>query len=227
MEIKNLVTGKVLFSADVDTWGELVELAMKQGANLNGANLNGANLNGANLNGANLNGANLNGAYLNGANLGGANLYGANLYGANLYGANLYGAYLYGANLYGANLYGANLGGANLEGANLEGAKLNYSHIPEEGSFVGWKKLENNVIAKLEIPDGAKRTSSMIGRKNRAEFVKVLELFGAESGVSQHDGKTQYRVGELVYPDSYNDDPRVECTNGIHFFITRKEAEEY
>lgn len=31
----------------------------------------------------------------------------------------------------------------------------------------------------------------------------------------------------IVRADKYNDDPRVECTGGIHFFLTRQEAEEY
>ena len=148
--------------------------------------------------------------------------------GANLEGAYLEGAYLEGAYLEGANLRGANLRDANLRSAYLRDAKnLVFSLVPEEGAFIGWKKLQNGVIAKLEIPSEAKRNSTPIGRKNRAEAVKVLELFGAEVGVSVYDGKTEYRVGEIVYPDSYNDDIRLECTNGIHFFITRAEAEAY
>lgn len=27
--------------------------------------------------------------------------------------------------------------------------------------------------------------------------------------------------------EKYNDNPLVECTNGIHFFATREEAEEW
>ena len=38
---------------------------------------------------------------------------------------------------------------------------------------------------------------------------------------------TTYTAGERIYPDSYNDDWRVECTNGIHFFMTREEAEDW
>lgn len=152
---------------------------------------------------------------------------------ANLRGANLRGAYLSGAYLGGANLGGAYLGGANLSDANLGDAYLGdvknfaFQIIPQEGAFVGWKKLVGGVIAKLEIPAEAKRTSTPIGRKNRAEFVRVIELFGAAEAVSQHDKKTIYRVGEIVRPDSYNGDIRLECTNGIHFFITREEAEAY
>ena len=36
-----------------------------------------------------------------------------------------------------------------------------------------------------------------------------------------------YRVGKTVESDSYDDDIRVECSHGIHFFLTRKEAEEW
>jgi len=162
------------------------------------------------------------------ANLYGASLEGANLCGANLEGANLEGTYLYGASLEGANLYGANLKGASLEGANLYGAYLkgaklpNFQICPEEGDFIAWKKVQGGVL-KLLVPATAKRTSSLVGRKCRAEFVVVLE----GSGVSKHDGKTVYEPGMTVYPDKYDGDIRVECTSGIHFFITRKEAEEY
>jgi hypothetical protein len=220
-------------------YGEGGKKADLRGANLRGANLRGANLRGADLYGANLRGADLQGADLQGADLRSADLYGANLTGANLRGANLYGADLYGAdltganlrganlrgaNLYGADLYGANLYGADLRGADLTGAKLpNFAICPEEGSFIGWKKVSGGAILKLLIPAEAKRTSSLVGRKCRAEFVQVLD----GEGVSSYDGKTYYNVGATIYPDKYDDNIRVECTSGIHFFITRKEAEEY
>jgi hypothetical protein len=35
-----------------------------------------------------------------------------------------------------------------------------------------------------------------------------------------------YRQGETVRPDSYSDDIRLECAPGIHFCLTREEAEE-
>ena len=41
-----------------------------------------------------------------------------------------------------------------------------------------------------------------------------------------HDG-TVYRVNETVVADSYDDNPLIECTHGIHFFLTREEAEAY
>jgi hypothetical protein len=162
------------------------------------------------------------------ANLCAANLRGADLIGANLYGADLIGADLIGANLIGANLRGANLTGANLRGANLRGAVLPAFQIaPEEGAFIAWKKVIGGVV-KLLIPADAKRTSSLVGRKCRAEFAYVLEMPpGATAARSCHDHSFSYTLGALVKPDSYDDDIRIECTHGIHFFMTRKEAEDY
>jgi len=202
-----------------------------RGANLRGANLCGANLGGDTLCGANLDGANLRGASLYGADLRGANLYGANLCGADLYGANLRGANLYGADLRGANLRGANLCGASLYGADLCGARdgelsIAQTRILPDGALIGWKKCKNDVLVKLRIPENAKR-SHAYGRKCRAEFVEVLEVIGSSIGISQHDGITSYSVGQTVTADKWCDDYTKECAGGIHFFITRLEAENY
>ena len=54
MEIKNRFDGSVLYSGEALTMTELLENAVKDGANLVRANLDGASLYGANLDGANL-----------------------------------------------------------------------------------------------------------------------------------------------------------------------------
>jgi Family of unknown function (DUF5758)/Pentapeptide repeats (8 copies) len=169
----------------------------------------------------------------NGANLYGANLRGANLYGANLRSANLRSANLNGADLYGANLYGANLRSADLYGANLRSAKnipilaaAQSSIVPESGQFTGWKKCKDGVLVRLMV-GGKARRSNASGRKCRAEYVKVMEVIGAEIGISQYDNKTEYRVGKIVRCDKWNEDRWVECGGGIHFFLTRVEAENY
>ena len=161
---------------------------------------------------ANLARASLAGANLAGANLARAYLARASLAGANLARASLDGAYLAGANLDGASLDGAYLAGANLDGAYLAGAN----------ELIGWKKLKGGVICKLRIPADSRR-SHAFGRKCRAEFVDVLE--GA--GVSSHDGVTKYAPGTRVLADKFDADWTHECAGGIHFFITREEAEAY
>lgn len=131
-----------------------------------------------------------------------------------------------------ANLRDADLRSANLRGANLSDIRVNEHtaffamQCPEEGAFIGWKKCRENVIVKLLIPEDAKR-SSATSRKCRASKAVVLEVLGAEYGVAQYDENTIYRVGETVTPDSWDEDRWKECSNGIHFFITRAEAEQY
>jgi hypothetical protein len=166
------------------------------------------------------------GADLPGANLSRADLRGADLRGADLRGADLSRADLYGADLRGADLRGADLSGADLYGAkNAEGA-MAHTRILPEGALIGWKKCRDDVLVKLRIPEEAKR-SHAFGRKCRAEFVEVLDVIGADVGISQHDGKTEYRVGETVRPDVFDEDWQQECAGGIHFFITRLEAEAW
>jgi len=201
-KIKHRYTGEVLFEGEAGmTTRQMLEKATASRVNLYGANLSRADLYGANLSGA--------------------DLYGANLYGVNLSRADLSGANLYGADLSRANLYGANL--SVIKNADLVIAR---TRILSEGDLIGWKKCENNVIVKMQIPSDAKR-SHAFGRKCRAEYVKVLEVIGAEVGIAQHDGKTEYRKGEIVKPDSFNENWQDECAPGIHFFITRIEAENY
>jgi len=142
---------------------------------------------------------------------------GADLNGADLRGADLRGADLRGADLYGADLYGTK---------NLPELAAAQTNILPEGPIVGWKKCRNQVIVKLLIPAEA-RKSNASGRKCRAEFVKVLQVFGAEIGVSTHDNTTIYRKGETITCHKWEEDRWVECGGGIHFFITRIEAESY
>ncbi len=152
--------------------------------------------------------------------------------GANLRGANLYGADLRGANLYGANLRGANLYSANLCGANLCGAKeipviaAAQASILPDGSLIGWKKCAGGVIVKLSIPADSRR-SNATGRKCRCEFADVLDVIGSTAGISQHDPSVTYTAGHRVTCDVWCEDRWQECAGGIHFFITRAEAEAY
>ncbi|MDH2091078.1 pentapeptide repeat-containing protein [Rhizobium pusense] len=234
-DILNRFSGEVQFSAEIDCkaddlpsvkLGMAVKVAVKESANLYGANLYGADLRSANLYGANLYGANLYCADLRSANLYGANLRSANLYGADLRSANLYGANLYCADLRSANLYGANLRSANLKDAKDADLVIAQTRILPAGSLIGWKKCRDNVIVKLRIPEEARR-SHAFGRKCRAEFADVIEIIGAEEAISSHDGVTVYRAGERVTPDSFDDNWQEECASGIHFFITKEEAENY
>jgi hypothetical protein len=152
---------------------------------------------------------------------------------ANLRDANLQGAYLQGANLRDANLQGAYLQGAYLQGANLRDANLQGAYLPHfqicAGDLIVYKKVDGHIVT-LAIPRDAKRTASIVGRKCRAEYAIVLETDDHEPHESKPPGTFAgiiYKEGETVRPDSYDDDFRVECSHGIHFFQTWAEAEEY
>ena len=176
------------------------------------------------------------------ANLSGADLSGADLSYANLRDANLSYANLRDANLSYADLSYADLSGADLSGADLSDAKANehtamyHLACPEEGAFIGFKKCRSyegeDVIVKLEIPEDAKRSSATT-RKCRCSKAKVISITGIvtrqeyDEAFSQRDKRFVYRVGETVVPDSFDEDRWNECSNGIHFFVTKQEAIDY
>ena len=159
-----------------------------------------------------------------------ANLRGADLMGADLMGADLRGAYLRGAYLRDAHLRNANLMGADLMGA--IGISL---ACPEKGEFTGFKQAHNErdkVIVELLILSDSKR-SSAAGRKCRCDKAKVIDITSLDgnihykSALSFHDANFVYTVGETVTAKDFDYDRWNECAPGIHFFITRQEAEEY
>lgn len=208
---------------DVKGWGSMR-------ANLSRANLSCVNLRYANLSRANLTGANLSDADLRDAHLGGANLRFANLSGANFINANLSGA-----NLRCANLGGDNISCANLYDADLRDAKnIPYIQLecPSEGSFIGWKKIDK-ILIKLEIPEDARRSSATT-KKCRCDKAKVLGFYDLNSTELNIDKVINYRYitceyikGEMVYPDSFDEDRWHECSHGIHFFINKQDAINY
>lgn len=209
------------------------------------ANLEGASLRGANLRFANLYGANLKKADLRETNMRLASLVGANLIGAYLGCANLTSADFTRANLTGADLTGATLRSANLAEANITGAKFSpFQIVPQVGQFRAFKKVISLTtsrncltpfVLELLIPRSAQRTSTPISRKCRASKAKVVRVVDPDpqwSAITRfyslHDRDFIYEVGKWVVPSGeYNGDIRVDCTHGIHFFMTYEEAAGY
>ena len=110
-----------------------------------------------------------------------------------------------------------------------------WSVCPEKGSFTAFKKLADDSIAELFIPEHAKRSSATTRkcRCSEALVVAITDDKGDKVGVGyskyagQNGERAVYTTGQTVYPDAFNEDRWNECSNGIHFFMTRKEAEEY
>ena len=155
-------------------------------------------------------------------------------------GAYLRGAYLRGADLGGADLRGAYLGGADLRGTDLRGADLRGAKeipyipmaCPSDGAFIGWKKVSNHLIM-LEIPDDAKRCSAT-SQKCRCDKARVLGIANLKTNESiskientSYYPAVTYVVGEMVYPDSFDEDRWNEYSHGIHFFISKQDAINY
>lgn len=207
-----------------DLWGATFIGADMQGAILFRSNAGSARFDGAKLEKANLQTCVLEAASFRNANLRHADLSHADLYAADLCDADLRGADLLDTRLHGANLLNAKLN----EAVNCENAIARTNILPE-GDIIGWKMLQHGAICKLLIPADAKR-SNATGRKCRAEFAKVLAIYfdGKEisEGASSFDFEFIYTVGEIVRPLQEFDTNRwAECSSGIHFYISRSEAE--
>ena len=106
-------------------------------------------------------------------------------------------------------------------------------NCPEKGSFIGFKKVSNNLIVELEITEDALR-SSATGRKCRCSKAKVLSITnidGTESNtnhaVSLRDPAFVYTVGKTVEVPDFDINRWNECAPGIHFFISRQEAVDF
>ena len=139
-----------------------------------------------------------------------------------------------------ADLSSASFHGSQMQGANLTNAALpHFQIVPETGSFIAYKKVYcdkqttkvyDEVIATLEIPSDAKRTSSLVSRKCRASHARVIAIDDYNPEYiyrSIYKPDFTYEVGKMVITDQYDDDIRRECSGGVHFFITRDEACTY
>lgn len=208
-------------------------------------------LTGVSLTRAHLEGVDLRNAVLRWSDLSAANLRFSNLQNADLTGAILSGVNLYKANLEDADLTNTNLTGAVLRDANLKNASLKYANLhmaflcgakdipfipsicPDEGSFIGYKKVRKGCIVKLQILSDAQRSSGT-ERKCRCDKAKVLEIQtknGKKSKFTEipscFDKNFIYKVGEIVKVKNFDKDRWNTCSPGIHFFINRQEAVDY
>ena len=153
---------------------------------------------------------------------------------ADLSGADLSAAYLFCANLSGADLFRANLSDADLSGANLSDKDISYvqsfTNIVPNGEIEVYKATAHG-IATLIIPKEAKRINYIGSRKCRAEYAKVVSIIVDGKKVKRDNGKKDnefvYEVEKIAKPDKFDPNPLVECSNGIHFFLTKLEAERW
>ena len=125
----------------------------------------------------------------------------------------------------------ANLSGANLYGANLRGAKgLHLFRITPDGAFLAYKKLASGEVATVNVPYEAQRVNAYGSRKIRVSMLRVEEISGTPNGgrrTGTHHAGLLYEPGAVLECADFDPDPRVECSRGLHVFLTREEAEEW
>jgi hypothetical protein len=225
-------------------------------------NLSEANFDGSNLSGTVFEQCDLSKAYFGGCIAATTYFDNCDLNEASFNSTYLVGAYFPNSNLVSVDFRGAILRDVNyltmacenLDHASRVNLKAYNNIVPEEGSFIAYKAVTcrkpeaelftqysiRNVVAKIEIPENAARTSNIHGRKCRASAVKVLGFYDPETRELLEtvveakpllryapDNQYFYRVGEISEPDRYDDSIFVECTHGIHFFMSFAEAADW
>ena len=102
-------------------------------------------------------------------------------------------------------------------------------------NIIGYKKCMDYTIVTLEIPRGA-IVFSIDGTKCRTNKAKVIAIDGADRAYSKHStysehnrtyGHMSYYVGDEITVYNFDCKYNEECSRGIHFFLTREEAEDY
>jgi hypothetical protein len=236
IEIKN-TDGRLIRTFDVDSLAgfDLSEIDLSD-ADLRGITLDGVSLRRTKLCRALLNRCRLIDADFTKADLSHADLDRADITGANLTGARCFGTRFGGAIATGANFEGVDLSQTAIQQTHLWQADLSKavgvelalareSIVPSHGAFTGWKLLRGDLVVQLQIPAEARRAS--FGRECRAEAAKVIEIEGGRLVGMSFDTQTEYRVGETVRAHEWGDHPMGANRAGIHFFVTRLEAEHH
>lgn len=112
------------------------------------------------------------------------------------------------------------------------------SHVPDTGSFIGWKKAVINhdsyeddeyYIVKLRIPEDARRSNAG-NTKCRADKAYVEDIQDLDGNSvdkvveSIWDSKFKYQKWQIVTEPNFCENRFEECARGIHFFLNREDA---
>ena len=238
-DLTNAVLDEARMSNVVMTQQAILEGASMQGAIMRKCVLWESKFTGANLSGAILFGSQLCDCSFENANLVLADLSGTNLDNTVFKGADMkyarlqYVTYEYYADFTHADVTGVDFSDCYLDEESFEGAVGFHPHMrcPEEGSFIAWKKCRDNHIVKLLIPESAQRTGANVYNCRASEAV-VLDIWDednepCEEAFSFAQEDFVYRKGETVCPAEAFDGHLLEDGSGIHFFLTRTEAEQF
>ena len=112
------------------------------------------------------------------------------------------------------------------------------SHVPDTGSFIGWKKAkishdkcddDEYYIVKLKIPEDARRSNAGMSKcradKAYVEDIQDLDGNSVDKVVeSMWDSKFKYQKWQIVTEPNFCENRFEECARGIHFFLNRDDA---
>ena len=165
----------------------------------------------------------------------------------NFKSSNLSGSCFKFSDLTGTDFEYADLRFVNFECADLKYAILNKANLkniiyndatsffalqcPEEGSFIGYKVIDNKII-KLLIPKDAKRCSgtSRVCRCSKAKVLSITSLDGEEEFrkvASYYDRNFIYKKRRTAKVKNFDENRWDDWGNGIRFFLTKQEAINY
>lgn len=220
-----------------------------EGANLNEAYLGNAVISYTHMEGTKMVRAVITDASLNVVLMGGADLAGSSFEGSKLLHVNMRMANIQTANFTSANIMESccfehahltnaifasasiskdtSFDFADLHGCEFDGEEKNRLGRVLDRPVTGYKKSGEGDIVTLEIPKGA-IVFSINNSKCRANKAKVVDTDGKTELTSIFDGEFKYRVGDKITPrNGFDLAYNIECAPGIHFFLTREEAEAY
>ena len=212
---------------DVDFSNSYLKHSTLKNIGMSNSILKYINMNNSDLSNSHITNCDFRSSFLTNANISNSDLSYSDFYNADLYKADLQNCSLGSVNFYSANLFNTNLNGAKTDSR----TDHFYSKCPTEGSFIGFKKAGDCII-KLKITEDAKRSNATTN-KCRCSKAKVLNIENIISGEkiqeiqSDFDIDFIYKVGEIVEEKSFDNNRWVECSSGIHFFITKDEAINY
>lgn len=108
-----------------------------------------------------------------------------------------------------------------------------YSSTVPGGKITAYKKLQDEIIVKLTIPETARRVGRA-GEKCRADKAIVENFYNCDEteipvtyGFSCWDESFKYEKGKVVIPSGFNENRWGTCGQGIHFFLTFEEARNF
>lgn len=159
-----------------------------------------------------------------------ARFYHTQFVGANLCGVDFGETCLIGTDFTKSKIYNANFNNCNfgydmtIKHADGELTEYRRGKILTE-DIIGYKKCQDDVIVTLKIPRGA-IVFSINGVKCRTNKAKVIAIDGAKKAISYYRDMSYY-VGDEFTIYNFDCIYNHQCGEGIHFFMTREEAERY